>query len=302
MTARHEAGGADDLRLMLDRVATVPTTLRRFSVTRGRAATTAGIPAGLLADLMAGGLPWVGDSADPLFDAADLTTISLALRLDSGRRAAMRYWPRTLRRVRQGRVMYAVRFVATCPAPGHTGPCEWRLRISPDAPSELLTPPTQVDEVIEITSAGAAPPAPPHIERILRTYDDVSFYLLPPSARWRPDFVRRHRIAECGALARLIVDDAHTAGIAARLSFGLIVSPPYSSTHCWPEFEVDGRWVPYDPLLLRSLRVWAVPGAEDLDPMSSPAGLYHRLADDFLPLAMHFGRPCPVSLPTRVVA
>jgi hypothetical protein len=293
---------AQALGQIIDKLSRVPDVLRRFSVSSEWAVAAAGLPSELLQRLVAGGMPWVGEPADPLFDAGDLTTVSLALGLNSTRRDAMVFWIRTLDRVRRGRVTHETRYVADCQAPGHSGPCQWRLHLPSLLSVELFTPPVGLDEPLTVASDEPASRAPAHIRRILRKYDDVSFHLLPMAARWDLDLVRRRRIAECSAVARVVVADALETGVPARLSFGLIVAPPYSTTHCWPEFEVGDRWIPYDPLMLRSLRAWGIPGAQSLHPMTSPAGLYHRLGPCLEPIVTHAGRACPVSLPTRVIA
>lgn len=278
----------------------IPDSLRNFDVTAEWADSFLGLNAVLIEQTIDDGLPFAWSDAGCQFDRADLLSLSLALRLNSARRSAMRFWVRGWQSLASHDVLRTVQYTKDCPDLGHPGPCDWKV-LDPEG----VQPPVgggdpRLRHSVTATIARRFPDAPGELAGILAEYLDVDFYVIPEPLRRSGTFVRRSRIGECEAVTRAIVSDALERGIRARFSFGLICSIPFSTDHCWPEFELAGRWVPYDPFMLNMMKKWYIPGAKEIAHNASPGTMYLRLADDRRPLVTHRGKPCEPSLPTRL--
>jgi hypothetical protein len=189
-----------------------------------------------------------------------------------------------------------IRVRATCPVPGHTGPCHYgvlgtdgrRVQVSPGQ-EDLLS-------VFEPDPAGPFPPFPDEVRELLREVGPIDFFLLPEAIRWDLDFYAETRMADCGGAAAWLVREGQRRGLDVRFSFGLLVAKPYATPHCWAEFRVDDTWVPADPLLLCALSDWAGLDPDLWPPHRSPGGILLRLTDRFTKVASHNGIWASVSL------
>jgi hypothetical protein len=139
----------------------------------------------------------------------------------------------------------------------------------------------------------------PRLRELLAELDAIDFFILPEAIRWDTEFMFSAKIADCGGATDWLVDEGRRRGLQARFAFGLLTAKPYSTPHCWPEFGVDGLWVPLDPLLLGAMRSWA-----GLDPAAWPSyrstgSVVARLGPRFTKIASHGGVWSAVSLPTE---
>jgi hypothetical protein len=279
----------------------VPDEVRRFAVPAADARSRHRIDADLLDELLAAGLPSAGTGADRLFDDYDLGNSALHLGLLSVQRMALRSWANALRR-NDGRehIRARVGLVPRCPVPGHRGACEFRLLRPGGARSVRVGDGTGTDalDTLDVELSGRWPELPPAVRALVGEIADVAFFLLPEVIRWDTGFLLANRIADCGGVARYLVDEGTRRGLRARFSFGLLVTVPYSTPHCWAEFEVDGRWTPVDPLLLGMLGRL---GLTEQPQVHSTGAVVSRLTGRFTKLASHAGVFAPLSLPTEQV-
>jgi hypothetical protein len=279
----------------------IPDEVRRFTVTTAAARSRHRIDPGLLQALLDAGMPSVGTGSSRLFDDYDLGNAALHLGLMSIRRMAARSWAYALRQNSQrGRSAARVGFAPRCPVPGHPGLCPFgllrpggRRRIVPGTGNG-----TDVLSHLDVELRGSWPVVGPAVRSLVEEIADVEFFILPEAIRWDPQFMLSARIADCGA-AKWLAHEARRRGLAARFSFGLLVTSPYSTPHCWAEFKTDGIWVPVDPLLLKTIE----PVNRSQWPLHRSTGaIVSRLGGRFTKLAAHQGIWCPVSLPTQCLA
>lgn len=280
----------------------IPDEFRRFDTTREAAARDHGIDAATLDALADHGLPGVGCGAQALFDSLDVSSISLYLRARSARRDVMRFWLRSLRRIAAGPTGYRVEIRAECPMPRHFGACSYTVPQALGAERETVTRERRGALLGELVCrADQRPePLPAPAAELASQYSDIDFYYLPTFLALNADFVERERVGDCTATAHAILDAATERGLQARLSFGFILSVPFSSPHTWTEISFHGRWFPIDPLLPKALRAWGIARDAQWPTDLSPLGLYHRISSEPIRLAWHGNAPCHAWLPARV--
>lgn len=291
----------DGLPRLMRLVRQVPMQMRRFTVPARVARSQHRIGPELADVLVAEGLPHVGHGEARLFDDYDLGNLALHLGLMSVRRMTMRSWAKSLsRNSEHPHTDVRVGVAPRCPVQPHTGECTFQLlrengRREPiQAGPDGRSPIARYD--VRLTSHW--PALPPAVRELADELADLDFFLLPEAIRWDEDFMTRTRMADCGGAADWLVREGTRRGLSVRFAFGLLVVKPYSTPHCWAEFLVDGVWVPYDPLLLKAMRLWA-----GLDPVRwhrhrSIGAVLHRLCGHFTKVASHNGAWAPLSLPT----
>jgi hypothetical protein len=145
------------------------------------------------------------------------------------------------------------------------------------------------------------PEVPPEVRELIDEYSHLDFMRMPPTIQQDVGFVTASGISDCAGFALLLRREGRARGIAIRLGFGLIISTPFSSVHCWNEVRVDDVWVPIDALIVGSML-----RRGNLDPSrwtrySSPGAILGRLADEITPTALHAGELAHMTFPTRVV-
>jgi hypothetical protein len=279
----------------------VPDDVRRFAVTAAGAQSRHRVDAELLDTLIGAGLPYAGRGTHRLFDDYDVSNAALHLGLMSVQRMALRSWANALRR-NDGQELVRARIglAPRCPAPGHPGVCTFEL-LQPGGGRRARTGSgngTDVLDAVEVALPGVWPELPGPVRDLVDEVADLDFFLLPEVIRWDPEFMLTTRIADCGGVSRWLADEGNRRGLPARFSFGLLVTLPYSTPHCWAEFLVDGRWVPVDPLLLRALRLL---GLASWPSYHSTGAIVWRLTDRFTKLVSHGGVWSQLSLPTELL-
>jgi hypothetical protein len=299
---RRAGPDLDRIPELISKVRQVPSRLRRFTVTADEARKRHQLDAGLLEALISEGLPSAGDRAGRLFDDYDLGNIALHLGLMSVRRMAIRSWACALRRGSESDGRCArVSLRASCPVPGHGGPCQFAVLV-PGGRRVIREGPADGSEPIglmDVTISSRWPSPGPDARELLAEIDSVDFFLLPEAIRWDARLMFRAQISDCGAASAWLVSEARKRGLRARFSFGFLVAKPYSTPHCWPELYLDGLWVPFDPLIVKAMRTWAALDQADWPVHRSTGAFVARLGPRFTKVAAHGGIWSAVTLPTE---
>lgn len=289
---------AEELRAIVDRARRVPNQYRRFEQDASVALRIFRISAPVLSALSDLGFPHRSSSGERFFDELDLANASLAMRLPSPRYLAMRRWPDVLRAVVDNRpVRYEVEVVAECDSatPGHQ--CDFRLpaevralRAGPDLDAQRFTLRREV--------AGTGE-APQELRQLFAEVSGFEFHFLPDALRSDLSFLAATWLADCELATRYLVRRAAEEGWAARRSFGLLLSSPYSLEHYWPEVQLDGAWAAFDPHLINSLVRWRVLAPAEVSTAQVLNSAVLRVSADWVSLVEDAGRPARVSLLTR---
>lgn len=228
----------------------------------------------------------------------EMDALNVAVHLNVGNAASMlrRLLPRYLRRARPGR--FQVSAVLACPEPGHPGPCDYTMQTA-DGLREVRRDdrePVSFDSTAAVGDAPADIPAP--VREIARRISGYDFFLLPYGLKDDVEFVRRTGVADCVGTTRLFIEEVQAIGLPARARYGLLLAPPFATYHRFPEVRLDGRWVPFDPLLLGALARWGAvseldwPPDRAISPAVVPVG-------EAIPASTHNGEWIMPSFPLR---
>lgn len=241
---------AEALRVLAD-LARVADCHRRFSVTVQDAALY-GIAPPLLSWLKTLGLASLHDERGECFDPDDLYNLSLYLRLPSLHKLAMRGWASAFRDSERDR---CVELSYTLDA----SPTQMIRVLLPNGRLQVQEDPQTVwvhQEQLVLT--GRTQLLPQSLRELIeRTCAGMRFFMLHDALRWDLEFMREHKLAECGGFSKLLVQQAHGLGFPARQVFGLLLSAPYATGHYWAELWTDDRWVAVDPLMIQLLSTQA---------------------------------------------
>lgn len=300
-------GTGDELDGWIGRLRAIPDADRTYTVDAERAAREFGVDAALARELIARGLRH-GDGEDGAggvrFWPTDLHYLGLRLGCATIYQGVLNRWAGAL-------TAFSAR-----PAT----PVE--IRCTPYAPRgaavELLVPPGERLRAnagdraaplrFEATMTGAPPPLDGTLTAALAALlDDLAAYdfcWLQPPRETDLAFVRRTRLANCLSTACLLVEEAPSLGVEARLAHGLLLAPPYSTPHNWAEVRgADGQWTPLDPLLLGLLARFAGLDPAAWPPSRSPGAVLLRLAEPGTPLlrAADDGAPLEATFLTKAL-
>ncbi|MDW5324876.1 transglutaminase domain-containing protein [Plantactinospora sp. KLBMP9567] len=305
MTVRSPDGPATaDVSALVAKLRRIPDSARRFVETPASARARFLLRPAVLDLLTDAGLPVRRIDGTPHYDRHDLTNCSLHLSVGAAARTARRFWPAALRRVADaGQARYEVQYQIRCPAPGHAATCSFVLVL----PGGRVLERTVADGsglriAVQVSVEGRWPDLPAAVRRLLDdAVAEVEFMMLPTEVRYDTGFVRASGLGDCAGVTRLLVRRGRAAGLAARPAFGLIVAPPFAAEHFWAEFLVDGRWVPVDPVLIRTMLGWGVLDPAEWHPHRSIGAILSRIADDGVVLAAHDGWAVPFTLPTQLL-
>jgi acyl-CoA synthetase (AMP-forming)/AMP-acid ligase II len=278
------------IRWLVAKLRQIPDSARSFTVSTESAVRDRRLPARLLTELAAHGLPHGGTAEAPLFDTLDLTNAALQLGCGVEGRSARRLWPAALRsRFDSLYARYAVRYSARCLDGTHEGACQFSFS-RPGGGIDVRTadgPGASVEIVYQASTRTSWPTVPPQVRDVLALADELDFFLLPLPLSRDVDFIRRTGLGHCAGVSSMVVEAARSRGLEARRAFGLLVTPPYGTGHFWTEFKVDGVWVPVDPLIVQQLVRWQTIDASEWPRWRSPGAIFVRLAGDDVPIAEH---------------
>jgi|GEM_PF-6009867 len=247
---------------------------RRFSVAAAQAVLY-GFAADELPALEAIGLAARQQGEERCFDPDDLYNLSLHLRLPSLHKLAMRGWAAAFRHSERDRRVELVYTLDEKTPP--RGPIQVLIGDQRQCSLEAAAGGDFYRQCLVIPGRRLLLPSP-FRELVEEVCADMQFYMLHDGIRWDLDFMRRHRLAECGGFSKLLVEQAQARGLAARQVFGLLLSSPYATGHYWAELQICGEWVAVDPLMIRLLSEQAGL-CRDLWPLHrSPLGALLRLS------------------------
>lgn len=292
----------DDLDRWIARLRAIPDEHRELTVGPAQAEREFGVDGELAEELTRRGLPCARGDDGPLLWSSDLQYIGLRLGCARLYEGALNRWVGALTAFSaRAATPLAIRCTAYAP-PGTTiellAPDGQRVRAKagPRGSSPLG---------FEATMRGDVS-LPAELERalaeLLADIAGYDFCWLWPPLETDLAFARRTRLANCRSAAGVLVEEAPRLGVEARLAYGLLVAPPYSTPHNWSEVRAeDGSWVPLDPLLLSLLKRFSELDAADWPPHRSPGAILLRLADPGTPLvtAVETGTPLQATFLTR---
>jgi hypothetical protein len=281
----------DELNGWIARLREIPDAERSFTVGPEQAEREFGFDAQAVRELIARGLPHADGDAGPLLWVSDVQYLGLRLGCARVYQGVLNRWASALTSLSaRAETPVAIRCRAYA-EPGTTvellAPGGERVRGEAGAPLGF-----------ETAMRGRLPPLPAELERLVgdlladcAAYD---FCWLWPPLETNLDWVRRTRIANCRAAAGLLVEEAPALGVEARLAYGLLLAPPYSTPHNWAEVRAGDDWVALDPLLLSLLSRFAGLDAAAWPPHRSPGAILLRLADPGTPLVADAGSGAPL--------
>jgi hypothetical protein len=277
----------------------VPEQHRRFNCDAWKARSQHGVRPELLRRLVDAGLPRRTHGGVDTYDGYDIGNIALHLGLSSVQRVAVRSWGQSFARTRRGG-RYTVDYVPTCPTPGHSGPCRYRLHLPGRTVNYVVSGPLDAPPRTTVALKAPDPPRlPAALVELCAEIAALRFFLLPEEVRWDVDFMRSSGLADCGGSSMLLLDGAQRLGIPVRLSFGLLLAVPFATPHFWAEIRHLGRWIPLDPLLVAAMRRWSASVPADVAVHCPPVGMLARVGDAYRPLADHDGLPARLSFVTE---
>jgi hypothetical protein len=287
-------GSGDELDGWIARLREIPDAERTFTVGPEQAEREFGFAPEAVRELIARGLPHAEGDAGPLLWVSDLQYLGLRLGCARVYQGVLNRWASALTSLSARReTPVAIRCRAYA-EPGTTvellAPGGRRVRAEAAAGGAPLG--------FETTMRGELPPLPAPLERTLADrladYASYDFCWLWPPLETNLAWVRRTRIANCRAAAGLLVEEAPALGVEARLAYGLLLAPPYSTPHNWAEVRTDDGWVALDPLLLALLTRFTGLDPAAWPPQRSPGAILLRLADPGTPLVVDAGTGAPL--------
>lgn len=273
----------DELDSWIARLREIPDDERDFAVTGEQAEREFGFDAETVEDLIARGLPHAGEDGGPLLWVSDLQYLGLRLGCARVYQGVLNRWASALTSLSaRGETPVAIRCRAYAP---------------PGTAVELLTPGGQRVRAeagtplsFETTMRGQLSSLPAQLGdalgELLADLASYDFCWLWPPLETDLDWVRRTRIANCRAAAGLLVEAAPALGVEARLAYGLLLAPPYSTPHNWAEVRTGDGWVALDPLLLALLTRFTGLDPAAWPPQRSPGAILLRLGEPGTPLVV----------------
>jgi len=284
-------GSRDELDAWIARLREIPDAERTFAIGPEQAEREFGFDAQAVRELIARGLPHDDGEEGPLLWVSDVQYLGLRLGCARVYQGVLNRWASALTSFSARReTPVAIR----CRAYAEAGTTvELRApggrRVRGEAGAMLS---------FETTMRGRLPPLPRALERtlaeLLADCASYDFCWLWPPLETDLAWVRRTRIANCRAAAGLLVEEAPALGVEARLAYGLLLAPPYSTPHNWAEVRAGEEWVALDPLLLSLLSRFAGLDAAAWPPHRSPGAILLRLADPGSPLVVDADRDAPL--------
>nr|WP_180218763.1 transglutaminase domain-containing protein [Streptomyces albus] len=301
-----EVFAPETLREAVDRVLRVPDEHRTFTKDAAFAEETWAIGPALLEALMDHGLPHRGEGGRRRFERTDLHNISTYLRLPSPYFLALARKARAMEEAaRAGRPhVHELELRAGC-ASGHPGACSFAPvpgLVRHSEPGSLRgTGPGAFSVRARLPSDRLV--FDEERSELLSLVADWELYVLPDGVIEDEGFSRATRLANCLIPTRLLLREAERRGIGARHGAGLLVAPPFTTPHHWVEFELDGGWVPADPVLLTAFARWGMTDPAAWPYNRSVAGIvWHLLtwpSKVFFPVVHDHGRQAPPHISAR---
>jgi hypothetical protein len=272
----------------------IPDTARNFSVRADIASRDFDINEDVLSSLRSAGLPTVRRNGISFYDRNDLKNAALYFNPRSRQRQVLSWWVRALERSVGDSASYRVSYVIGCAGGGHQGSCKYSFLVKDGRRQVVTGSDAEPAEraVMIFTLQRDWPELPAEAAEIIDEVSNIRFLWIPPSLREDSEFVLAHGIGPCESISRIIVAKALARGLRARLSRGLVLTPPVAANHFWAEFQVDGRWVPVDPMMIDLMLALDLLAPKRWSRYKSFGGILGRLGAGerpLAPLALHNG-------------
>lgn len=293
----------DDDHTTLDawiaRLRLIPVERRDFAVDSAQAEREFGVDPQLAGELIARGVPHADAADGPKFASTDLQYLGLRLGCATIYQGVLRRWTATLTEFgARERTPVEIRCTAYAPpgtdvevivAPGRHGSARAGER------------PATLRFDAKLTGDWTALPAA--LDDLLADLAALDFCWIPESMQTDLAFVARTRLSNCAAAAYTLVAQAPALGVEARMAYGLLLAPPYSTPHYWAEVRTgETTWTPADPLLLGLLARFAQLDAATWPPTRSPGAILLPLAEPETALVVDgaSGAPLQATFLTKV--
>jgi hypothetical protein len=289
----------------IEKVRRVPDRHRAFTVSPDQAQQLFRVDLDVLAQALDTGLPSRGRGTDVRLDPLDLRNLAISLGLNTPWSTAMSWWVSALDAARADAIRTCrIGVCSRCRRCTRDSACT--VSVSPQllqaARRVEPAPGARADLYATVRLAGAPEAFPPEVAAVLRSADPIEWHLIPDALITDVGFLRDTGLSDCRLMARHLRDEAHRHGLRTRPAFGLIVTAPFSREHTWVEFDVDGRWLPADPLLFNSMARWGHLDPAWWPPTMSPLGTMWRIGEASVPLVTHDGLDAVCSLPTKTAS
>jgi hypothetical protein len=285
---------------LIEQLRRLPDDARTYGCDEHFAQLHFGFDATMLHELADAGLPAVAGDDGMRFEYGDLHYVGLRLGTASTYLWTVRGWASALTRfAERARTQVTIAYVPQLAANGAAPVGTVRL---PDGTERRVV----VENGCSVAEArvvlrGTWPRLPPAAARIVRELaGSIVFCMLPPALQGDVELVRRTGLSDCMTASLLIVDAWRAAGIEARISGGLLVSTPYSTTHGWPEVRIRETWVPVDPLMVQTMCDFGGLDAARWPPERSVGAMLLPLDEPERPLLVAGDAAVEVSLMTSV--
>jgi hypothetical protein len=274
-------------------IRTVPDRFRHFTVDWQKARRHYFFREDLLTRLLDSSMPHVGTGTDRRFDPLDLENAGLALRLNTPRRTAMRWW----------------RGEMAADQVGGERLCD--MRIAPELSVASIEDVILDERVMRSAVAGSVDRDPqgvfelqvrldnnpfyfdPEFAELFAEVSEFRFHLLPEPLEHDLGYVRQTGLADCRLATHFLVGKGRERGICVRSSDGLFLAGPYGTSHTWIELRIDDVWIPADPFFLRVLAGWGFVDPAGWPALRSPRFVLWRLDSQYVPLLRHLGQVIP---------
>ena len=291
--AHHEP----ELAAAVERLCRFPSDLRRYDITKSRAAESLGIDSSLLVELQRLGLPYRADGTDERYHFGDLAWIALQLGLASPLQRIIRIRARTLERL--GRRDRATVTLQWLPPPRVRAGTVGELRLpTGERRSVTLTPRIPAFSMSrEIRLSW--PEIPREFHRLLAEIAAFDVMTMPEGGD-NCGVTRLTGFADCGTAALIFLERCRAAELEARLAFGVLITTPFSALHLWPEVAVGAEWVPVDPLMMGQMHRFASLSPDDWPLSRSPGAILWRFGDAWEPLLLVDGESVGPMLLTKL--
>ncbi|MEU1762957.1 transglutaminase domain-containing protein [Micromonospora sp. NPDC005652] len=303
MSPAHVTPAAEPVLRLVGKLRRIPDEVRDFAVSPQEAWAEFRIPPQELRAVIDAGLP-VRDTGDAIrYDRSDLINVSLHLGVGPWAHALRTFLPRALNRAEQGHTpTLAVSVRAVCPSPDHLEPCRYEVLTQGGLTCHTTPPGTALSApVAHFQTRPDLRELPAAASELAASVENLDFVWLPEAVREDLDFVRDTGLGDCIAVSRMLAAEGRRRGLAMRPCYGLLAVVPQSIVHFWVEIDVDGEWMPMDPVLARALLGWGVVDARRRTATFSFGAVACRLADAFTPLVAHAGARVRYSLPTATL-
>ena len=126
------------------------------------------------------------------------------------------------------------------------------------------------------------------LRQLLEESENIHFLIMPDTATSKNSLSGRG-VADCRLAVAELAKRASNLGLEFRVSYGQVTCPPIAFNHHWLEFAVDGRWLPFDPVLVRALTRWKVKRSNLFNPLAVFGATFGRMGPTAGGLIEHRG-------------